>query len=167
VYGEAYLRERRFAPGSMSNRRNYPQSVDEVIDPGMTFRPGVLAAVYAFKRSYPWRGTLDERKSKFLTLHQALCAVYGKRTILTFERIDGGPSDDSSYCPATDTICLRGKLSVVTYLHEVAHALGRDERGAAKWSLNLFKRCFPRLFANSVKEGHVLRAPPKPTEPQA
>ena len=146
----------------MSNPRNYPRTVAEVIDDSMTFRPGVLAAVRAFKIARPWRGSIDERKAKFAAFHQALCAIYGKTTTLTFEEIDGSFSGDSSFCPATDTITLRGKLSVVTYLHEFGHALGRDEKGACRWSLNLFKRTFPILFAKCAQEGHVLRQPEAP-----
>jgi len=150
----------------MSHRHQYPRTVAEVIDPNMTFRPGVLATVRQFKASRPWRGSLDERKAKFAAIHQALCAIYGKTTTLTFDQLDGSFSGDSSFCPATNTITLRGKLSVVTYLHEFGHALGRDERGACKWSLNLFKRTFPILFAKCAQQGHVLRAEEQPPETQ-
>jgi hypothetical protein len=51
----------------------------------------------------------------------------------------------------------RGRLSVVTYLHEFAHALGRDERGACRWSINLFRRVFPEQFARLAASGHTLR----------
>lgn len=148
----------------MPTESSYPASVVEVLDDNMKFRPGVLAAVYCFKRSKPYRGTLDERKLKFEAFHRELCGIFGRQTLLTFGVIDGSFSGDSSYCRGTDTIALRGKLSVVTYLHEFAHALGRDERGACRWSINLFWRVFPRLFNRCFQQGHTLRAMLKPTE---
>ena len=149
----------------MPYRPNYPASVAEVLDPSMKFRPGVIPAVRRFKASKPYRGSLDERKLKFAALHQDLCGIFAKTTILTFGVIDGSDSGSSSYCPGTDSITLKGKLSVVTYLHEFAHALGRDERGACKWSVNLFKRTFPVLFARCQHDGHTLRVQQSPENP--
>jgi hypothetical protein len=134
----------------------YPATVAEVIDDNMRFRPGTLQAVLRFKENRPWRGSLEERKAKFLALHQDLCGLYGKQTTLTFGQLEGGDSGGSCYSRMGDAITLCGKLSVVTYLHEFAHALGRDERGACRWSINLFKRCFPRQFAKCQASGHTL-----------
>ena len=47
-------------------------------------------------------------------------------------------------------------LSVLAYLHEFAHARGADERQACHWSINLFRRCFPRSFARCRAVGHTL-----------
>ena len=55
-------------------------------------------------------------------------------------------------------ITMRGRLSVVTYLHEFAHALGRGERGACRWSLNLFRRVFPEQCARLRADGHTVRS---------
>jgi hypothetical protein len=128
----------------------------------MKFRPGVIAAVKRFKRAKPYRGSLDERKLKFTAVHQDLCRIFGKTTTLTFGALDGSDSGDSSYCPSTDTITLKGKLSVVTALHEFRHCLGKGEREACRWSVNLFRRTFPVLFAQCVQQGHTLRRPAAP-----
>ncbi len=138
---------------------NYPATVAEVLDPPVRFRLAVLAAVKRFARSKPYRGNMEERKRKFLALHRDLCRVYGKRTRLTFGDLDGGDSGSSHYRPSADEITLCGKLSVVTMLHEFAHALSRDERGAVRWSVNLFRACFPRSFARCQTVGHTLRRP--------
>jgi len=138
---------------------NYPHSIAEVIDDAMIFRPEILEVAEKFKGTHPWRGTINERKAKFAALHADLCQIFGKRTTLGFGRIDGSPSDNSSYCRCADTITLRGRLSVVTYLHEFAHALGLDERGACEWSLNLFRQIFPKIFSRGMKDGHMLRVP--------
>ena len=49
-------------------------------------------------------------------------------------------------------------LSVVTYLHEFAHSRGADERQACGWSINLFRRIFPRSYARCRHQGHMLIA---------
>ncbi len=144
----------------MPYRANYPATVAEVLDPPVRFRPAVLATVRRFARSKPYRGSLEQRKDKFLALHRDLCRVYGKRTRLTFGDLDGGDSGSSHYRHSADEITLCGKLSVVTMLHEFAHALGRDERGAVRWSVNLFRTCFPRSFACCQPDGHTIRHAP-------
>jgi len=140
----------------------YPRTAAECLRDGMRFRRGVVAAVKAFRRVGPWRGTLDERKAKFRRLNGALAQVHGLPTPeLRFAGIDGSFSGASS-CrrrgagrPAV--ITMRGKLSVVTFLHEFAHALGRDERGACRWSINLFGRVFPEQYTRLHADGHTLR----------
>src|SRR5688500_4454319 len=122
----------------MPYRMNYPATVAEVLDNAMTFRPAALRAVRALARAKPWRGSDADRRAKFRRRHAALCRVYGVRPRLTIGR--GGVA---CYIPARDRVNLPG-LSVVTYLHEFAHARGMDERRACRWSVNLFRRCFPR-----------------------
>jgi hypothetical protein len=141
----------------MPYRRNYPRALAEVLDPPVRFRPAVIDAVMCFAHSKPYRGTIDERQQKFIALHRGLSALYAKSTTLTFGKLDDTDSGSSHYSPVSDEITLIGKLSVVTYLHEFAHCLGRDERQAVRWSANLFRHCFPRSFARCVAEGHMLR----------
>jgi len=142
------------------NNRRYPRTVAEVIDDNMRFRRATIEAVLEFKRSRPWAGTERERKRKLRRLHYALRRIYGKRTGLGFGTLDGTCSGRSSYDSLNDVIILRGRLSVVTYCHEWAHALGKSERGACRWSVNLFRKCFPREFAACRTEGHMLRRGP-------
>lgn len=142
----------------MPYRRNYPETVREVLAPSMTFKPAALQAVRAFARSRPWRGTIAERKDKFRRLNRALAAAYGiAEPRLVFVGVEAGThSGASSYRPAVHTITLTGNLSVLTFLHEFAHARGADERRACRWSINLFCRCFPRSFARCRADGHTL-----------
>ena len=111
---------------------DYPQPVAEVLDPPVRFNRGTVAAVSRFKRLKPWRGSEDERKAKFERLYHDLCLIYGKQTRLVFGLFDGEDSGSNHYTPITDTITFCGRLSVLTLLHKVAHALGRDERGARR-----------------------------------
>lgn len=138
----------------------YPDTVIEVLDDRMTFRPEALRAVRAFARSHPWRGSMDERKEKFRRLNHDLATAYGIREPeLVFGRLDGSGSGRSQYIRSLHRIVLLGKLSVVTYLHELAHARGMSERGACRWSLNFFRRVFPRSWGRSVHQGHMLIRP--------
>ena len=142
--------------------RGYPRTAAECLRDGMKFRRDVFPAVREFRRAGPWRGALEGRKRKFRRLNGALAAAYGMPAPeLRFAGIDGSFSGASSCLrrgngrPAV--ITMRGKLSVVTYLHEFAHALGRDERGACRWSINLFRRVFPEQYARLQADGHTLR----------
>ena len=57
-------------------RRDYPETVLEVVDQSMRFKPAALRAVRRFAESQPWRGSLDERKEKFLAVNRALAEAY-------------------------------------------------------------------------------------------
>lgn len=143
--------------GRVPHREPYPRSVAECLQDGRRYRPAALAALRAFRRSRPWRGTIIERLEKFQHLHAALCAAYGLSTRLRCVDVDRNRcSGSSSYTPIADMITLRGRLSVVTYLHEFGHALGYGEQGACRWSINLFRRMFPRSFARLRASGHTL-----------
>ena len=144
----------------------YPSTVAECLSDRARFRRGVVPAVREFRRAGPWRGTLEEREAKFRRLNEALARAYGMPAPeLRFEGIPSrgsGSFSGASSCrrggdgsPAV--ITMRGRLSVVTYLHEFAHALRRDERGACRWSINLFRRVFPEQYARLRADGHTLR----------
>ena len=139
---------------------DYPESATEVIDQSVRFNPQALAAIRAFARKRPWRGTLDERWAKFQALNDELAHAYRVQTPILLLRGNGtGESGRSSYHPRPPTITMRGKLSVITFLHEWGHHLrGRSEREACRWSINLFRRCFPRSFARCRFDGHMLRS---------
>jgi hypothetical protein len=140
----------------MAKSKTYPKSVGEVIDPGMKFKSEAVRLLKHFKGLKPWRGTITVRVVKFQELHDHLCEIYGIRPHLRFGRLDGKESGMSSFNPNTNEIILRGKLSVITYLHEFAHAMGRDEFDACKWSINLFGKCFPEQYVACTSKGHML-----------
>lgn len=129
----------------------YPATSAECIDDSMRYKRATIAAVKAFAESKPYRGSQVSRAKKFMALHRVLCDIYGIYPSLGFGRtIDSGTSSGcSNFRPAENHITLEGKLSVITYLHEFGHAMGRGERGTCRWSLNLFKRLFPRSFATA------------------
>jgi len=150
----------------MPYRRNYPQTVAEILG-DVKYKPAALRAVRTFARSRPWRGTAHLRRYKWGMTHADLCEVYGVRVGLVFaDNREQLPSGASHYNPITRQIVLNGRLSVVTYLHEFAHALGKDERQACRWSINLFRRCFPRSFARCTQSMHMLLRPDRPGRPR-
>ncbi len=140
-------------------RQDYPGTVLEVVDETMRFKASALRAVRRFAEAKPWRGSLDERMTKFSRLNRTLAVAYGiDEPDLRFGNLDGSNSGASHYTPALHRILLDGKLSVVTYLHEFAHARGMGERGACRWSVNLFRRVFPSQYGRLLHRGHTLIA---------
>lgn len=145
-------------------RANYPATLNECIDPDMKHRREVVRAVKAFKRANPYRGTLSERKEKFRALHRELCTIYDLNSQLNFVNVRLGNHTGNGCCNIeTKDITLFEKLSVITYLHEVAHAVfGSCERQAVRWSINLFRKTFPDQFARLSQDGHCARSAGRP-----
>lgn len=102
-----------------------------------------------FKKMKPYRGTLEERKQKFKWLNKELSKLYNiPIPKLIFENNYSYIfSGYSYYNSATHTICLYGRLSIITYLHEFAHALGYGEEEARNFSQTIFKTTFPILWS--------------------
>jgi hypothetical protein len=145
----------------MSTRESeYPERVEDVLDPTMAFAPELIACAQHFAQSRPWRGTLAQRRAKFRRFHARLAAVQGvKQPRLVLATPATTDSGRSCYIPALDTIILHG-LSVVTLLHEWGHRLyGPSERESCRWSLNLFKLSFPISFSRCRFDGHMLHSP--------
>ena len=141
-------------------RRNYPEAVIEVLDDDIQYPPAVTDAVKGFAETNPWKGSQNSRRKKFQQVNRDLaraCSI--EEPTLNFGLLDGSSSGSSFYSPSDHRIVLTGKLSVVTFLHEFAHALGHDERKACRWSINLFRKCFPRQYSRLIHVGHTLVRP--------
>jgi len=151
----------------MTNPNEYPATVQEILDDTMKFKPAVLRAVRAYSKSRPWRGTLEERRQKIRALYAALAIAYSIPTpTLVFGDNGEGDSGRSCAIPAMGTVILRGKNSCISAFHEFHHLLDNSEREACRWSLNLFRRCFPRSWAHLRFEGHMARLD-RPADPSA
>lgn len=139
------------------NMHDYPNSVDELDLTAVELSPAVLTAVRRFARSRPWRGSLAERKVKFRAAIRRICRAAGIPAPRTRFQINQNVSSGSScYLFGAHAIILRGRLSVITTLHEVGHALhGRSEQMACAWSLAYFRACFPRSWRRLKFDGHM------------
>jgi hypothetical protein len=140
---------------------NNEMTVESLISEAKTFKPEVLEATKAYARSKPWKGTQAERQEKLMTLHTALCAAYELTLGLKFidirdANLHGGMAISGR--GANRAIVITGKVSVINYLHAFTKARGAGQRECYKWSLNLFKRCFPKSFDKSEKIGPNLFA---------
>lgn len=141
-------------------RDNYPETVLEVLDDEITFTNELLRVVRLFAASNPWKESIKTRKRKFLDVNRMLAVACGIREpSLVFGHLNGSSSGLSHYVTRDHRIVIVGKLSVVTFLHEFAHALAFDERKACTWSINLFRHCFPRQFSRLIHIGHTLVRP--------
>ena len=142
------------------NQTDYPACVVEVLDEGMSYPEVVLHAIQRFAETAPWTGSLAERKDKFKMLNHDLSEACGvPEPDLAFRRLDGSTSTASHYIASMHRIVMTGKLSVVSYMHEFGHAMRMGERDACRWSINLFRRCFPRQYGHLVHVGHMLIRP--------
>lgn len=146
-------------------RAEYPATSIEVTSDTMLFKLGVIAALRAFKERRTGSLSTEERFAAMQELIAELARIYEiPAPTLAMENIDGSHSWESSYNPAAHTITMRGRLSIITLLHEFAHARGMNEYGAVGWSVSLFKRVYPERYAQLHQQDHVLtaEAPPEP-----
>jgi hypothetical protein len=118
----------------------------------MKILPQEINALRHFKAMNPWSGSVETRKKKFLWLHREWNKIHNESWRLTFEVPNSCKKwtfSGSSYCnPATKSIILRGRLSVITFLHEWGHALGLTQLNAQSYAISLFKEVFPENMAN-------------------
>lgn len=138
---------------------DYPLSISEVLARPVNFKAATLKVTRRFRQSKPWRGTLHARGEKLVGLVRELSGVYGiEPPHVNLDGLSDGDSGGSFYMPALNAMYLRGRPSVVTCLHEFAHALGKGEFEACRWSLWLFRKVFPESFARLNFVGHMARA---------
>jgi len=162
-------------------RSNYPNTVVECLDADLKYKPEVLRAMKVFRRSHPWRDDHAGLSDALIELHVRLSHAYlgrdaGRLSLMVDEHRSFvphfrllGPSPISTATQYSGLISLNERMSLVSYLHEFAHAIfGPCERKACTWSLNLFRRIFPNSFGRLEHCGHVVvrsRNPPTPPRP--
>ena len=145
--------------------RQYPSSIDEILDDTIKYRREVVKAMNKFKSFEPWKGTPFQRAAKLSWLHLEFCKIYGVDTKLTFDPDILCDVEQKSgngwWDPELNMIHISGKVSILTFLHEWGHNLhGESEFYACWWSINLFRKIFPQNF-NKLRNnarGHFLTA---------
>jgi hypothetical protein len=145
-------------------KRNYPKTVEEVLDDSIVYKKETNDAVIKFKKMKPWKGTKEEIQTKFKVLCHDLALAYEiEEPQLVFVKQFGC---GSCYFPVGNLIILTEEFnklySAVTFLHEFGHALYKDEKATCTWSINLFKRHFPKSFSRLQGKGHLLCRPESP-----
>lgn len=146
---------------------DYPDTVEEVLNDDIKYRKGVIPAVKRWKAKKLWGSKLNaERLQGFVDLATELAPLYnievpnvvvdGIDPTATVRDTKMNPSGSSSYTPSLHTITMRGNLSIITFLHEFGHALGKGERSTCEWSINLFRKVFPAQYKKLNPNGHTL-----------
>jgi hypothetical protein len=149
--------------------------VAEVLDDQMTFNAACLEAMRAFRRGKPWLGNFQKRACKLHALNRDLSRAYRLDPAPQLVCVPHGAGQELARRAAMSSLRLfgvdcydglanrielhadpNGHLSVVTYLHEFGHARGLDEWQTCRWSVNLFRRIFPRSFERLEQVGHRL-----------
>lgn len=107
------------------------------------------SALKKAKKSKLWRGTIEERKQKFIALHSELNAIYGRDIKLEFIDVSAnydtvsGASGASGYIAPINTLFIVHKLSVITFIQLWIRALGVDTVSSVSLSEDIFKEIFP------------------------
>lgn len=146
----------------MAGSHGYPDT-PVVFGPEVKFKLGVIAAIKRFKKKKTHNRTTVERLAAMRELVRDLSMVYERPTVklaaVCLMEDEQADSRRSFYHGRSDTIVMVEKLSIITLLHEFAHALGKDEVGAVRWSVTLFQRVWPERFELLQAEGHTLVMP--------
>jgi hypothetical protein len=111
-----------------------------------------------------WRKlSLREQERVLQELFRDICQLYGVKGADLVIDIDPQKymlTGGGCYVPAKRRIYLY-KISLMTFLHEVAHMLlGPSERKARLWSHKVFYLAFPELYVKNVKEGKFFHSYP-------
>lgn len=133
----------------------------EVLDDNIKYKSSVHAAMEKFKKSHPWHGSQRDLQDKILSLNRDLSVAYKVESpqVIFVKKFDYG----CCYFIKGNLIIMEeerdGRYSVITYLHEFGHALGKNEKETCRWSINLFRYHFPKSFSKLVPVGHLLYLP--------
>jgi len=145
----------------------------------LEFSPDLVGCVKTALHGKLWRGTREEGKAKLEALGADICRLMGisePPPIVFDDNIEGFGAiawDNSSI--------FMGKVSLTTYLHELAHHVAAqtggnhiDEEFPRAFSLGLFKAAAPRMFEKARVDGKILfvnveygmPTPEKPADPR-
>jgi hypothetical protein len=129
-------------------------TTNKFIDDSKTYKPEAIKALKAFKKKKTFKLPLEERIEAMRELLASLTEIYAVSKPVEFktEDLDGSSSGLSFVRVLEDRFILvmMGRLSIITLLHEFAHCRGYDEAEARTWSLNLFRKVYPKQFARLV-----------------
>ena len=136
---------------------DYPTKEEIMRSPAPLHKSQAIKDIYKWKREiwYPVkRGTKEEKFNALTTLVDILNENYEKEVKFEYE-----PSLQSAcYDTTNNTIYMDSSASIISTMHEFAHALkGPDEKIACRWSVHLFAKTFPIAFTELEWDGHMLK----------
>lgn len=136
------------------NAPRYPTK-EEILKVDIKIKPVVLDVVLSWKKEFlsDWKNTpKDVQIGRLKVLILSICVI-GYSKYLNVK-------EGKSYCydPKQMTVYQdKDNPSILSALHEAAHHLfGKSELKACRWSIKLFKTCFPGLFNKLHWKGHLL-----------
>lgn len=135
----------------------YP-TPEEILSAPVEFRSGAIVTVSEWKRKHfdhQWKNFSNEIKFHWIKLLlEELSVTYQDRV----KAPNIQASNRSEYDNTTHTIgIVLDKPSIISALHEFAHHLyGSSEFKACRWSVWLFKSCFPQESLKLKFKGHLL-----------
>jgi hypothetical protein len=133
----------------------------QILATPVEYHPHIIEALRDFKRNHKIGNESNEARLEGMRvlLAEIACSQGIRCPELEMRNINGRDSGLSYYDKVNHKIVMRGKLSIVTLLHEIAHSVFRhDEHMARVWSINLFKKVYPKAFKRlEVVDGFVLK----------
>ena len=169
------LREMRERAARHETRRGWSTDYPNhpMVDFTFRLKSSVRSALEAFSDAKPYRLQRRYRRTRDASalmnairqLYRDLSEAYDIPCPTVVH--DGpweGPSTGSSYVIREHTVVLTGQLSIITTLHEYAHARGYGETAAVWWSVNAFRLVYPHSFAKlgpMAGSPHALRRVPE------
>lgn len=134
----------------------------EILEKRPDIDPAMIKIVLSWKKKFmkDWKNATNSNKIMMLrALIYALVVCTHpllKKPKKEIPKVELGPI----YCyeKTEKTIYLEGhNPSIISTLHELAHHFfGDSELEACRWSIWLFKECFPTLYNNLTWKGHQL-----------
>ena len=132
----------------------YPTK-EEILADKSKIKPKIIGVVNSWKKAFlkDWKNTPNEIKFGRLQALVLAITVIGYNKIVFIEK-----SKTNCYDSDKITIYLdKTKPSIISTLHETAHFLfGPSELKACRWSVKVFKECFPSEFKKLKWQGHLL-----------
>lgn len=140
----------------IGTKSKYP-TAEEIMNPEVDFKDNTIKTLLDWKVEFfpKWnKKSKEEQLNALETLIQKLCGVYEEEVSVEKN------GDLFCFVPSENTIHLdKNNPSIISTLHEFRHKLnGADEKAACRWSVQLFKKCFPTSFKNLEfhKGSHLL-----------
>jgi hypothetical protein len=154
----------------------FSESVEQLVTEMQSKEEQLIKILKEFRELNPWTGKIKDRKQKFKWAHEQIAGNYGKKVSLVFDipkrYSNQYYSGHSHYNSVKNEIVLKGKLSVITFLHEWGHALlGVDgtqmerEKISHLWSENLFMKVWPDKWEKLKRGRNQILVKPKPEVP--